>query len=297
MRSGQAPGYEGRLRWVLTSPRGRRVLFGNLLAAFGAVSATVQFVGQLFPHAIGAPGPVTAGSLGGCLAWGLARAYPRSKIRREFRFPDTAIVVEQGDLFSSRAHLVVGFSDTFDTVLDDGVVVSDVSVQGQLLGRRYQGDVRRLDDELSVALAGIEPVSTEAARFKPRGKLDRYAVGTVAVLGARPQLVFAVAYSRIGNDYVARSSVEELWYSLNRLWDAVYLHGQLESVAMPLIGSGLCRLDGLDEEGLLRLILLSFAARSRERRICRELRVVVSAAGLRRINLHEVGAFLTTLGS
>ncbi len=207
------------------------------------------------------------------------------------------VVVKAGDLFDEQAHLVVGFSDTFDTIADDGIVINDTSVQGQLLTRRYGGDVRRLDQELSTALSTVPPVATETRKRKPRGKLNRYGIGTVAVLGTRPRLVFAVAYSRIGNDYVAGSSVEELWYSLGRLWDAVHRHGQLECVAMPLIGSGLSRVHCLDEESLLRLILLSFITRSRERVICRELRVVVRPTDLGKIDMPEVDAFLRALAS
>ncbi|CAM5508930.1 hypothetical protein STENM327S_09259 [Streptomyces tendae] len=119
--------------------------------------------------------------------------------------------------------------------------------------------------------------SGETRADKPYGKLDRYPVGTVAVLGSRAAAGLPGSPdSRLGNDFVARSSTEELWLSLGRVWDAVYRHGQLDRVAVPLIGSGLSRLHGLDEESLLRLILLSFITHSRERVICRELRVVLA---------------------
>lgn len=288
----------GRLwRRIIGGPRARRVFVRNAMAAFGGISAVLQFVGQLFPVHFPEPGPAAVGSVVLCLAWGLVQARPTSAVRQEFRRPDMAVAVEEGDLFEQSAHLVVGFSDTFDTASAGGVVINDASVQGQLLLRRYEGDVSRLDAELSAALGAVAPVAREDRDRKPLGKLDRYAIGTVAVLGARPQLVFGSAYCRIGNDYVAGSSVEDLWFSLNRLWDAVHRHAQLECVAMPLIGSGLSRLDYLDQESLLRLILLSFVARSREGAICRELRVVVRPADLARINMPEVAAFLETLAS
>lgn len=208
------------------------------------------------------------------------------------------VVLLRGDLFEQQdANLVVGFTDTFDTASDGGAVIDGTSVQAQLLLRRYGGDVRRLDAALDTALGGIEPLARESRAGKPLGKLDRYPLGTVAVLGARPQLTFATAYSRIGNDLLAASSVEDLWFSLNRLWDTVSRHARPEAVAMPLVGSGLSRLDHLDQESLLRLILMSFVARSREGAICRELRVVVRPADLARINMPEVAAFLRTLAS
>lgn len=240
---------------------------------------------------------VTVVSVAACLVWGLGRARPVPRVQQVFRRPDMTVVVEAGDLFEQPAHLVVGFCDTFDTASAGGAVINGDSVQAQLLDRRYGGDVQRLDAELTTALAPVVPVAREDRDHKPLGKLDRYPVGTVAVLGTRPRLVFAVAYSRIGNDCVAASSVEDLWFGLSRLWDAMHRHAQLERVAMPLVGSGLSRLDHLDQDSLLRLVLMSFIARSREGAICRELRVVVRPADLERIDMREVAAFLSTLAS
>ncbi|MET7429520.1 MULTISPECIES: macro domain-containing protein [Streptomyces] len=282
---------------LLRSWRDRRVFAGSVLAAFGGVSAVVQFTGQLFPGVVARPGLVLAGSVTLCLAWGLARARPQAAVRQEFARPGMTVVVEEGDLFEQPGQLVVGFTDTFDTVVDDGVVINDGSVQGQLLARRYAGDARRLDAELAAALEGVTPVAWESARDKPRGKRARYPVGTVAVLGTRPDLVFAVAYSRMGNDCVASSKVQDLWLGLDRLWDAVHRHGQLERLTMPLTGAGLARLHDLDEDSLLRLILLSFVVHSWERPVCRELHVVVRPGELARIDLPETGAFLAGLAA
>ncbi|MFJ9892880.1 macro domain-containing protein [Streptomyces sp. NPDC091280] len=277
--------------------RARRVFVRNTMVAFGGISAVLQFVGQFFPRSFPDPGTVTVVAVAACLVWGLGQARPVLRVEQVFRRPDLTVVVEAGDLFDQPAHLVVGFCDTFDTATDNGDVINTASVQGQLLLRRYDDDVRRLDTELVAALAGVAPVAREERHRKPLGKLDRYPVGTVAVLGTRPRLVFAVAYSRIGNDCVAASSVEELWLGLGRLWDALHRHAQLERVAMPLVGSGLSRLDHLDQDSLLRLILMSFVARSREGAVCRELRVVVRPADLERIDMRELAAFLRSLAS
>ena|ERR1700735_2955081 len=72
-----------------------------------------------------------------------------------------------------------------------------------------------------------------------------------------------------------------LWHCFNHLWEAVYRHGQRGALSIPLMGSGLARVDSLDRENLLRLILLSFAAYSRLRLICHDLRIVIPARGRR----------------
>jgi hypothetical protein len=283
------------LRQVFGTARGAALFAGNFLAAFGVVSAVVQFVAQMFPVSVSRPGLTTLTSLGACITWGLARAWPRRHIQRVFRHPDITVTILTGDLFAEQAHLVVGFTDTFDTSVAGDWVISQSSIQGQFVMRRYGGDHRRLDRELSSALAGCSPVRVESRQDKPKGKLTRYPIGTVAVLGDNRQLVFGVAYSRMGNDLVARSSVDDIWLSLSRLWDAVFQHAHREPVAIALVGSGLARIDFLDRESMLKVILLSFVARSRASAVSRELRVVIRPADVEKLNMLEVAAFLRTL--
>ncbi|MBO4164761.1 MULTISPECIES: macro domain-containing protein [Micromonospora] len=282
-------------RAIFRTRRGLRTLLAHFLAAVGLVSAVVQFLGQMFfNQAFPAPVAVTAVTLFCCFAWAVAQAYPRSRIEREFSTPDTTVRVEVGDLFEQETHLVVGFTDTFDTAVGDDRIISGAAVQGQLLHRRYGDDQRRLDQELAAALRRAAPIATEPPGSKP-GKRKRYPIGTVAVAGRPGQQIFAVAYSRLGNDLVPRSSVDDMWVSLNRLWDAVYERAERRPLAMPIIGSGLARIDQLDRESLLKLILISFLARSRKTPICRELRIIVHPDDLHSVNLLEVRAFLRAL--
>jgi hypothetical protein len=284
------------LRLVFGTRRGLRSFAANFLAAGGLVSAVVQFLGQLyFRAAFPAPVAVTVVAAVGCLGWATARVYPRSRIMREFRNPRTTVRVEVGDLFEQETHLVIGFTDTFDTSVAEDRIISASALQGQLLRRRYGDDQRRLDRELAQALARHTPAGVERRAAKRLGKLARYPVGTVAVLGGPERHVFAVAYSRMGNDLVPRSSVDDLWRSLSNLWAAVYEHGQRRPLALPVVGSGAARIDQLDREALLKLILMSFVARSRELPICQDLRIVIHPTDVDTVNLLEIAAFLRAL--
>jgi hypothetical protein len=281
---------------IFGTARGLRLFLTNLLAAFGLASAAIQFVGQLFPLAIRYPGAVTLATFSLCLVWGLLRARPHDRIQRQFKQPEITVRVEIGDLFDQRdTHIVVGFSDTFDTSIAGNRVINEHSMQGQLLQRRYGGNQRQIDQELRVALSKTTPVSVESRRQKPFGKLARHRVGTVAVIGSPHRRIFAVAYSRMGNDLIARSSVDDLWVSLSALWDAVFAHAQHGKIAIPLIGSGLARVDLLERQNLLRMILLSFLARSRRAVVCRELRVMVRPGDRDKVDMLEAEAFLRSL--
>jgi hypothetical protein len=228
-----------------------------------------------------------------CLLAGLWYAWPPRTVAWRSRHPEFAVRIVVGDLFAQEdAELVVGFTDTFDTSVAGDRIIARESVQGQLLARRYGDDQARLDDDLERALATVPVVAVEQRSVKRLGKLTRYPMGTVAVLGSPGRRLYLVAYSRMGNDLVPRSSVGDLWHSLVRLWDAVYEHGQRRPVAMPVVGSGLARIDQLGSEALARLILLSFVARSRETPICRELRIVVHPSDAARFDLRALRRML-----
>ena len=267
----------------------------SALLAFGVVSALVEFVGALYPPTLRRPGLIAAATVVLCCAWAAWRSMPVRAVFHRFQHSNMAVRILVGDLFEQDAHLVVGFSDTFDTAVDGARVINPASVQGQLLQRVYGGDVAALDREITSALHGMQPMLVERRGAKPAGKLKRYPIGTVAVLGPKSRLLFAVAYSNMGRGGTAASNADLLWRGLSGLWDAVYSHAERGPVAMPLVGSGLARVDSLDQETLIRLILISYVAASRSRLVSHELRIVVRPAEARMLNLREIRAFLRSL--
>ncbi|MET8563255.1 macro domain-containing protein [Streptomyces flaveolus] len=214
-------------------------------------------------------------------------------LRHTLRGLRVDVVVVRGDLFDQEdTNLVVGFSDTFDTSADD-IVISRESVQGQLVDRLFGGRHRLLDDHLRRGLREVTPLATESVRAKPRGRRTRYPIGTAVPVPVGKRRVFALAYSRLGNDLRARSAPADLWLSLERLWPSVALHGLFRPVAIPLIGAGLSRLVELDHTQLLSLIVETFTESLRQDpAVCPELRIVVRDEELERTDLSAVEAFL-----
>lgn len=209
--------------------------------------------------------------------------------------PDVTVNIVAGNLLDQETHIAIAFSDTFDTSIKDDRIIHSSSIQGQLLQQLYAGEQAQLDKELDVALARFSPVRTESRRDKPYGKKARYPLGTVAVLGRPNRLVFAVAFGLMGNDLVVHAPVDRIWDCYAQLWESVYQHGQRRPLSIPLMGSGLARVDTLDRENLIRLILLSFVSYSRLRLICHELRIVIFPPDIDRIDPMSLSGFLKTL--
>lgn len=286
------------LKIVIATKRGLRRLALHAFAFFGLVSAAIQFYSAVYAPTKSFDNPlgITLITAVAAVTYGLVQAWPRSRISHTFTSNNVTLNVVIGDILDYPGQIVVGFSDTFDTDTRDDKIISSKSLQGQLLSRRFNNDVISLDRAISFALRGVKPRNTEKKADKRFGKLARYDIGTVAVIGSNPkERIYCLAYSVMKNDLVAESTVHNLWCAVGQLWDEVYTYGQREPIAMPLIGTGLARINFLDRESLLRMTLLSFVARSREKLVCNELTVYIHPTDRDKINMLELEAFIRTL--
>lgn len=288
------------LKIVLVTRRGLRTLSLNAFAFFGFVSAIIQLYSAVYvpQHSFNDPFAVIVCIVLASIVFGFVRTWPRSSVSRTFTASahDITVRVMVGDILNHRGQIVIGFSDTFDTDTDGDKVISTKSLQGQFLARRFNNNQSSLDKAIVSSLKNIKPVFSEKRSDKTLGKLARYPIGTVAVIGdAQEGRVYALAYSNMRNDLVAESSVHDVWYALGQLWNSVYTHGQQQSIAMPLVGTGLARINYLDRESMLRMTLISYVARSREKLVCDELTVYIHPSDRDKINMLELAAFLKTL--
>lgn len=207
-----------------------------------------------------------------------SRTRDAALLRQDFPSFGGVVRLVEGDLFEQAdAHLIVGFTDTFDTIDGpDRGLISPETVQSQLLRRLYDGDRTRLERDLRAALRDVERVGQIDRADKPVGKLARYPVGTVAVLRLGRRRVFAVAYSRWDEaGQVVGSTTAALGASLDRVWAAAHLHGQRQPVAVGLLGLGMARIRDAGPQELLGLIAERYVAASRARPVADELRIVL----------------------
>lgn len=280
---------------VLSTRRGLRLFVTNSSVAFVAISGLVQLVITLYPLSILQGGRALVAVVVSSAVCGVVQSWPKNAIDREFENPAFKVAVKQGNLFDENSHLVIGFTDTFDTDTNDIDIISPQSIQGQFLRAVYSGNVGDLDRDLASALNGREVQCVEPRANKIKGKLVRYPIGTIAVLGSVDVRYYCVAYSQMSNNLVARSNVDTLWQSLGLLWDELDDSGHCGRVSIPIIGSDLARVDNLDHESIAKMVILSFVARSRKSLISRELTLVIHPRDRARINMNEVAAFLNSL--
>lgn len=229
---------------------------------------------------------------------GRLRAHQGGQIlRQDFADLRTSVVIVRGDLLAQDdAHLVIGFTDTFDVETKQNLVINRNSMQGQLLERLYGGDAAALDRALRRGLRSVRPVERETVRTKPSGKRLRYPIGTVVTLPLDDRRIFAAAYSRLDKDLRAKARREDLEAALDQVWAAAALSGQLAPVAVPLVGSGLSRVVGLGPEQLIGMIVESFLRGCREHvTVTRQLRIVLRPGDLERTDMAQVSRSIAAL--
>jgi hypothetical protein len=259
-------------------------------AFLGGLSTVLQTSSVINPASTVFQGPVVlvavvVVSLLGGLWW----SWPRP-IAQIFSSPNMTISIVKGDMLNETSHLVVGTTDTFDTLLPH--IISPKSLQGQVLNTLFGGDQKRLDNDIAAALANVQPVCTVAKS----GKQDKYDIGTVAIVVHASRLIFFLAYCEMDLNNVASSTPDKVWKSFSLLWEEVSRRGNHQLLSVPVIGGGHARLSSvLPAQDAIRLTLLSFMFASREKKICDELRIVVLPKDYDRLDRMELQSFLSSL--
>jgi hypothetical protein len=271
----------------------RRVI-APFLQAFGLLALFLDVLSIFFPNkfSLGYQGVLAFSAIS--VLYVLFTIRPRREISRQFSLPDIKITIKVGDLFQEDTHLVIGVTDVFDTEIGD--VIKARSIQGQFSSKIYNDDKLLLDKAIEEALQNLSTGPGKQRMIdkkKTRGKKIRYPIGTVITLAKNSKKYFCVAYCRMGNDLKAQSSIKDLSMSLDMLWQEIGLKGQMERVAMAVLGSDLARLgNAASHSDLIKLIISSFVYASRLHSVTKELTIVVHQSSLEKINMIVLNDFL-----
>jgi hypothetical protein len=111
------------------------------------------------------------------------------------------------------------------------------------------------------------------------GKVKEYSMGTIAKFEVKTNnkkkfwsYFFAIAKL---NEYgISHTTMETYKQTLPQLWTFIKEKGELSNLAMPILGSGFCRIDASREE-LFKEILLSFLTATQDSKFCNSLTFVV----------------------
>jgi hypothetical protein len=215
------------------------------------------------------------------IAW---RAREPQIIKFRLRTTNTAIEIKFGDLFMETGHLAVPVNEFFDGQF--GSRVDSKSVHGQFIAKYYGSDGRRFEADCDAALRVIRAEAEIAER--PGGRRKKYPIGTTAVvsIGGAQAFLFALSETDVETSK-ARSDLPKMWQALDGLWREVRARSNGHPLSLPLVGAGQSAV-GFEPQQLLRIILLSALAATREREVVKKITIVLHEDLFDQIDLRDL---------
>lgn len=210
---------------------------------------------------------------------------PRLKFRYFIKDKDVSVTLEIGDLFKQTDRdIIIPTNQHFITDLSNDLV-SEKSVQGQFT-KTYYANHNHLDNDINQSLIDLPYIDLTEPFF---GKTKLYPLGTVARFSVKKNdkklfWTYFLALAKLNEHAVCSSNIGEFQQTLPLLWNFIKDRGELSDLALPILGSGFCRIDS-SREDLFKEILLSFLAATRDSKFCKSLTFVIYYHDVQKMNI------------
>lgn len=209
--------------------------------------------------------------------------------RRTLRFTcflentDIKITLLVGDMLQQKGAFIIPTNTTFDTLMDDEFI-SLKSVQGQYQEKFYPRMLSTLNKEIAQELDGKSYTVVEDGRTT---NTKRYAIGTMCKITKGLQHAYFLAVADINkHGKPENTSFENITSSLVNLWQNLNEIGHLESIIIPIIGTGRAGIKDVSRDKVVREIIFSFVVAAREMKITENLVICVHPMDFAEKNLH-----------
>lgn len=197
------------------------------------------------------------------------------------RFPKngSSIKVMIGDLFDASGAVVISTNSQFESDVAGGKIAPD-SLQGQFTTRYFTGNQKELLDRIA---KGLEYVDSGPP----------FPMGTTVPIRTHGKVFYLTVMADLNEQGNASTTEENVKRALDGLWTHVREAGELQELAVPVIGTGRGRLQ-LSRKRMIGVIAESFVRASMFGKITERLVIVVRPKDAMRdeISLHDVRDYL-----
>ena len=195
----------------------------------------------------------------------------------EIKLParDTAIEVKIGDLFEETGAVVISANTEFEADVANGKIAMN-SLQGQFTTTYFPGDQSDLIDAIKNGLGELEGEAP-------------YPMGAVIPINTHGKTFYFTAMANLNDEGNAKTTVKDVQKAMASLWGFVRNSGELQELAIPVIGTGRGRVR-TDRKRMVVKIAESFVEGSRDGKISDKLVIVIHPNDAKRfgINLWEI---------
>lgn len=208
--------------------------------------------------------------------------HPVRTISLSLRPRDIQIEVRIDDLFAFEGATMISTNADFEADVAGGRIAPS-SLQGQFTAKYFTGNQNGLLDQLREQLAQVDGA-------KP------YPMGTTVEINTHGKTFYFTAMAHLNEQGNAYTTVEDVGSALSGLWRHIREEGELQEIAVPVVGTGRGRLTD-SRKRMIGLIGESFAKASEDRKISDKLVIVVRPEDAKRfeVNLYEVKDHLRQL--
>jgi len=200
---------------------------------------------------------------------------PIKTISIAFSDYDFSIDVRITDLFSISGAAMISTNTIFEADVAGGKIAID-SLQGQFTAKYFTGNQTELINKISKEL-------------KTTNLKSPYPMGTTIPIHTHGKTFYFTAMSTIGENGNASSSITDIKNALNGLWSYVREKGELQELAVPVIGTGRGRLK-MSRKKMIALIAESFVKASIENKFTDKLIITIRQEDAENfgINLYDI---------
>ena len=200
---------------------------------------------------------------------------PLRSVSIDFPQQDFSVEVRIADIFDVSGAIMISTNTIFEADVAGGKIATD-SLQGQFTARYFTGGQDKLIDQIQVGLKQISG-------------LPPYPMGTTISINTHGKTFYFTAMAELNEQGNARSTIEDIQKALDGLWSYVREAGELQLLAVPVIGTGRGRLK-LSRKKMIALIAESFVRASSQTKFTDRLVIVVREEDACRfaVNLYDI---------
>lgn len=179
-----------------------------------------------------------------------------NKKTKHFKINNTNINIFYGDIFKQEGFKVIAFNDFFDTKVDDKII-SKKSLNGIYINSHSAG-AKAIDNAIDSENSLKESIIKENLTRQCGGKTTQYKLGTIC----SNDDYLLLAFSHFDSDNRAYLSFEDYISCLATMWNELDKHHNGRAITIPLLGSGITRINDnkITPQELLKYIIFTFRA-------------------------------------
>ena len=188
---------------------------------------------------------------------------------------DILIEVRIGDIFDVSGAVMISSNTKFESDVAGGKIAID-SLQGQFTAKYFTGNQNELISKITDELNIINETSP-------------YPIGTTIPITSHGKTFYLTAMSDLNEQGNAYTTTDNIKSSINGLWTHVRESGELQELAVPVIGTGRGRLQ-ISRKRMISLIAESFVKASEHYKFTDKLIIVIRSEDANKfgVNLYDI---------